>query len=181
LKEGYCPPFFVLLRLNDSILSVMKKIALLSFLVSTTLLMNFETKAQSNWEAGIRFGDGVDLDFTIPFKAPRIHAAAYFNSGPAGADFGAGGYFDWLFALNGSPAGLKFYPGVGPELYFGSNFDFAVAGDFGVEYSFDFPLTIGLDWRPRVVFTNNNGLEGGNWGFIARFRFGEGVAFRRVN
>ena len=55
-----------------------------------------------------------------------------------------GAYFDWLFALNSGPAGLKFYPGVGPELYFNNGIDIAAAGDFGVEYSFDFPLTIGL-------------------------------------
>ncbi len=133
--------------------------------------------AQSNWEAGVRFGDNFSIDATIPFKAPRIHAAAYFDNNI----FGLGGYFDWMFALDGGPTGLKFYPGVGPEFYFGSNFNVGVAGDFGAEYSFDFPLTIAIDWRPRIGFTNNTGFYAGNWGFIARFRIGEGVSFKRAN
>ena len=162
----------------------MKKLVFLSALISISLLANFTSNAQSNWEAGIRFGEGFNngfgVDVTIPLKAPRIHAAAYFSGGPQGTDFGLGGYFDWLFALDGGPSGLKFYPGVGPEVFFGTNFDFAVAGDFGVEYSFDFPLTIGFDWRPRIVVTNNHGYQGGNWGLLARFRFGEGVSFHRT-
>ena len=83
-----------------------------------------------------------------------------------------------MFSLEGGPTGLKFYPGIGPEMFFGDNFNFGIAGDFGVEYSFEFPLTIGLDWRPGAMFTNDIGFHGGNWGFIARFRFGEGVRFK---
>jgi hypothetical protein len=76
---------------------------------------------------------------------------------------------------------LKFYPGVGPEFWFGNDFDFDIAGDFGVEYSFDFPLTIGFDWRPGFRLTDSFRWKSGNWGFIARFRFGEGVKFTRVD
>ncbi len=153
-----------------------KSIILLGFIFGG-LIISKSSKAQSNWEAGIRFGDVTSLDITIPFRAPRIHAAAYFNNNA----FGVGGYFNWMFALNDGPEGLNFYPGVGPEFYFGDNFNVAVAGDFGAEYSFDFPLTVGVDWRPRIGFTNNTGFYAGNWGLIARFRFGEGVSFKRVN
>ena len=75
------------------------------------------------------------------------------------------------------PTGLKFHPGVGPEFYFYDGLDLAVAGNFGVEYSFDFPLTIGFDWRPSFMITNEFNYYGGNWGIIARFRFGEGTKF----
>ena len=137
-----------------------------------------DSKAQSNWEAGIRFGNDFAIDATIPLSAkPRLHAAAYFG-GHRGSDFGLAGYFDWMFSLDGGPTGLKFYPGVGPEVFFGNDFNIGVAGDFGAEYSFDFPLTIGIDWRPGVIFTNDIGFHSSNWGFVARFRFGEGVKFR---
>ena len=135
------------------------------FLVLSTL------KAQSNWEAGVRFGDGFALDFTIPLAAPRLHPAVYFDHNVA---FGV--YFDWLFDIAGEePTGFRFYPGVGPEFYFYHGFDFAVAGDFGVEYSFKFPLTIGIDWRPHFMLTDKMRFNGNNWGILARFRFGEGV------
>ena len=153
---------------------------LLAVLLFTLVFMAgiaIDSNAQSNWEAGIRFGNDFSIDATIPLSTkPRLHAAAYF--GGLGSDFGLAGYFDWMFSLEGGPTGLKFYPGVGPELYFGNDFNIGVAGDFGAEYSFDFPLTVGIDWRPGVIFTNGGGWHDGNWGFIARFRFGEGVKFR---
>lgn len=139
--------------------------------------LSIDSQAQSNWEAGIRFGDDFAIDATIPLSAkPRLHVAAYFGNSH-GSNFGLAGYFDWMFSLDGGPTGLKFYPGVGPEFYFGDNFNVGVAGDFGAEYSFDFPLTIGLDWRPGVMFTNDIGFHSRNWGISARFRFGEGVKF----
>jgi len=135
-----------------------------------------ELKAQSNWEAGVRFGDNFSVDLTIPLAAsPRLHPAIYFDR------FGVGTYFDWMFALSGGPTGLKFYPGVGPEFYFENDFDFHIAGNFGAEYSFDFPLTIGFDWRPGFRVTEGFGFKSGNWGFSARFRFGEGTKFVKAH
>ena len=155
---------------RNSFLQIILFATVLSFAVN-------ESKAQANWELGIRFGEDFAIDATIPLSAkPRLHAAAYF--GGHSSDFGLAGYFDWMFSLEGGPNGLKFYPGVGPEFYFGDNFNVGVAGDFGAEYSFDFPLTIGLDWRPGIMFTNDIGFHAGNWGLTARFRFGEGVRFK---
>jgi len=143
------------------------------FITGLILTLAVSAAAQSNWEIGGRFGDDFALDLTIPLsKAPRLHGALYFDN-----NISMGAYFDWLFALDEGPKGLKFYPGVGPELYFHNNLDVAVAGDFGVEYSFDFPLTIALDWRPHFMISNSMKFYSGNWGLIARFRFGEGVKF----
>ena len=125
------------------------------------------SKAQSALEAGVRYGDEFSIDATIPLsKAPRLHAAFYVEG-----DFALGTYLDWMFALDGGPQGLKFFPGVGPEFYFGDDFDMSIAGDFGVEYSFKFPLTVGIDWRPRFMITDGFNGYGGNWGLTARFRF----------
>lgn len=152
----------------------MKKV-LFSLIIALAFGLN-TSKAQSNWEAGVRFGDNFSADLTIPVGlSPRLHTAVYFER------FGIAPYFDWMFSLNGGPSGLKFYPGVGPELYFENGFDMSVAGDFGVEYSFEFPLTIGIDWRPGFMVTNDFNFYSGNWGFLARFRFGEGASFKRTN
>ncbi len=153
---------------------IMRKLILLFVFAFAAMLISNKAEAQSNWEAGVRFGDKFSIDATIPFKAPRIHAAAYIDNG-----FALGGYFDWMFSLDGSPTGLKFYPGVGPEFYFNNGFDFGIAGDFGVEYSFDFPLTLAFDWRPGFMLTNSFNFYSHNWGISARFRFGEGVTFTK--
>ncbi len=133
-------------------------------------------QAQSNLEAGIRFSNQVSLDMTIPVgMAPRLHPTVYFDR------FGVGAYFDWMFAISGGPSGLKFYPGLGPEFFFGNSFDFDIAGNFGAEYSFDFPLTLGFDWRPGFRVSNGFAFKSSNWGFMARIRLGKGVKFVKSN
>lgn len=154
----------------------MKNIFLVLALLGAALFAAEKSSAQSNWEVGVRFGDNFSIDATIPLAAaPRLHPAIYFDR------FGVGAYFDWLFAISGGPEGLKFYPGVGPEFFFENRFDFDIAGNFGAEYSFKFPLTIGFDWRPGFRVTNGFKWKSSNWGFTARFRFGEGVRFTRAN
>jgi hypothetical protein len=124
-------------------------------------------RAQSAFEAGIRVGEDFSIDATIPLsKAPRLHTAFYVEH-----RFAVGTYFDWMFTLDGGPRGLKFFPGVGPEFYFGNEFDLGIAGDFGVEYSFKFPLTVGIDYRPGFMITNKFNAYAQNWGLTARFRF----------
>lgn len=155
----------------------MKSLKYFSILFVLSLLLNQGVKAQSNWELGGRFGDDFSVDLTIPLAAsPRLHGAMYF-----GNTFAVGTYFDWMFALSSGPSGLKFYPGVGPEFYFGNSLGVAIAGDFGAEYSFKFPLTVGFDWRPNVMLTNNMNFYAGNWGLLARFRFGSGTKFVKSN
>ena len=123
--------------------------------------------AQSAFEAGIRYGDEFAIDATFPLsKAPRLHTTFYLEG-----DFSFGTYLDWMFSLEGGPQGLKFFPGVGPEFYFGENFNLGIAGNFGVEYSFKFPLTIGIDYRPGFMVTDGFRGYTKNWGVVARFRF----------
>lgn len=138
-------------------------------LTAATVLMVPETQAQG-LEAGIRIGDNVAADLTTPLStAPRLHGAVYFDR------FGVGTYFDWLFRLGDGPGNLRFYPGIGPELFFENQFDLRVAGNFGLEWAFsEVPLSVGFDWRPAFRFTNGSDFNSGNWGFTVRFRLGEG-------
>ncbi|TFH27059.1 MAG: hypothetical protein E4H10_05090 [Bacteroidia bacterium] len=158
-------------------MSIRKLIFVGILAILAMVLTESDLKAQSNWEIGGRFGPEVALDMTIPLaKAPRLHPTVYLYD-----HFALGTYFDWLFAIQDGPSGLKFYPGVGPEFYFYNGFDLGVAGDFGAEYSFEFPLTIGFDWRPGFMLTDGFYFYGNNWGIFARFRFGEGVKFVKAN
>lgn len=157
-------------------MKIFPKFFSLTFLMLFLLLSSIELSAQSDWEAGLRFGDNWSAEATIPIGVtPRLHPVVYFDR------FGLATYFDWMFKLSDGPAGLKFYPGVGPEFYFGDRFDVAVAADLGVEYAFDFPLTIGFDWRPGLQLTNGTEWKSNNWGIIARYRFKKGTKFVPAN
>jgi len=152
--------------------------SLVILFVVFTFLAGSQVKAQSNWEIGARFGEiNFAFDATIPLAAaPRLHPAVYVTD-----RFGVGGYFDWMFALSGGPTGLKFYPGVGPTLWFENDFDFDISGDFGAEYSFKFPLTVGFDWRPGFRVSNKFKWLSSNWGITARFRLGKSPKFEKAN
>jgi hypothetical protein len=145
---------------------------LLSVILAAFVLLTVpgESHAQKGLEVGLRLGDNVAADLTVPIaQEPRLHPAVYFDR------FGVAAYFDWLFRLSDGPPNLRFYPGVGPEMYFEGDFDLAVAGNFGVEWAFsEVPITIGVDWRPALRLTNDTDFYTGNWGFTARFRIGQG-------
>lgn len=60
--------------------------------------------------------------------------------------------FDWIYNING---GWNWYlgPGVGlgyywQDYYGPTRINLNVCGQIGVEYQFDIPLTLSLDWRP---------------------------------
>ena len=68
------------------------------------------------------------------------------------------GLYQWVFLLDGS---FNWYVGAGGGL---ASFDgknnlnndsqtsIFVAGDIGIEYNFDFPLQLSLDFRPEIYF-----------------------------
>ena len=151
---------------------IIQSVALVAFVTLPCI-----SHAQASWELGVRYGDRGSVEATIPLGiAPRIKPVFFFTD-----EIGAGAYLDWMFKISEEPSGLKFFPGVGAEMFFEYDFDFAATGDFGVEYAFKFPITVGLDWRPSIFFTNSRGFEADHWGFSARFRFGEGVKFKKEN
>ena len=85
-----------------------------------------------------------------------------------------------MFALSDGPTGLKFYPGVGPEFYFGNDFDFDIAGNFGAEYSFKFPLTVAFDWRPGFRVTDSFNFKTNNWGIMPVSALAKALVSKRL-
>lgn len=156
---------------SDTIDNQMKSLTLpaVAVIVFLGVLGLQESHAQQGLELGLRIGDDIAADATMPIgKEPRLHSTVYFDH------FGIGAYLDWLFRLSEGPANLRFYPGVGPEMYFDDEFDLAIAGNFGVEWAFsEIPLTVGFDWRPALRLTHDTDFLTKNWGFTARFRFGQ--------
>ena len=104
--------------------------------------------------------------------------------------FGAGGIwglqvagtYDWIFPISSweEAGNWNWYAGVGAGGGLYDNYFFAgLAGRIGIEYNFDFPLSLSLDWRPifgpRFGSGNIGFYDGGlYYGAIAwgiRYRF----------
>jgi len=145
----------------------MKKIIL-----SAIMLMGlaFTTQAQDISEnaIGLRLGDnagfGAEVSYQRGFSnSNRLELDLgwrnrndYYNNGYNDDAIKLAGLYQWVWNIDG---GFNWYAGVGGG--FGSyNSDYNgvsdngmfafAAGDVGIEYNFDFPLQLSLDFRPEI-------------------------------
>ncbi|WP_420601877.1 hypothetical protein [Flagellimonas sp.] len=67
------------------------------------------------------------------------------------------GNFNWYYGVGGGLGSVDFEPALGLEDEDGL-FVFA-AGDIGVEYNFDIPLLLSLDFRPEIGLLGYDGFD----------------------
>jgi hypothetical protein len=140
----------------------MKKV----FLLSVALFgFAFASSAQeiSNNAIGLRLGDSNGLGAEISYQHAlgnnnRLEADLGWRNGNSYNAFQLTGLYQWVLPLDGS---FNWYVGAGGGL---SSFDgkdqlkgnnetaFFIAGDIGIEYDFDIPLLLSLDFRPTLGF-----------------------------
>ena len=90
------------------------------------------------------------------------------------------GLYQWVWNID---KGFNWYAGAGAGLGNWSYNQYGIkdsgtflfaAGDIGIEYSFDFPLMLSLDYRPEIYF-NSSGYRDSNYGsdiaLSARYKF----------
>jgi hypothetical protein len=133
--------------------------------------------AQSVGELGVRFGDvtggNVALDGIIGLgQFSRIHANVSFG-GNDGTDFGIDALWDFIYRPLGEEA-FKWYVGAGPFFGFGNDFSFGAAGEIGLQYNFNIPLSLSLDWRPYFRLVEDTDFFAGGFGLNVRYVFGGG-------
>jgi hypothetical protein len=123
-----------------------------------------EALAQTEgYELGLRGGFANGVAFAMPLGANRLHASVGF-----GTNLSIDALYDWQRPLG--DGGFFFYPGIGVSVAFGTEFELGVAGEAGIEYQFEFPLSLAADFRPIYEFTGSTGFKSG-WGIEARWRF----------
>lgn len=114
---------------------------------------------------GLRLGDSDGFGAEISYQralgdANRLEVDLGWRSGSGYDGFKLAGLYQWVWVLDGD---FNWYAGVGGG--FGSfSFDnvplgfddsetfFFAAGDIGIEYNFDIPLQLSLDFRPEFGF-----------------------------
>ena len=120
---------------------------------------------------GLRLGDSDGFGAEISYqKSIARYNRAEFNLGWRDSrDFDAfklSGVYQWVHQLDGN---FNWYYGVGGGL---GNVDFELdgsddndglfvfaAGDIGVEYNFDIPLLLSLDFRPEIGLLGYDGFD----------------------
>ena len=149
------------------------------FLLSITLLgFAFSSNAQeiSKNALGLRLGDSDGFGAEISYQRAlgdnnRLELDLGWRDGKNYDGFKLAGLYQWVFPLEGN---FNWYVGAGGGLGSfsvdnpggGNDFDdtfFFLAGDIGIEYNFDIPLLLSLDFRPELGFGDdsydNNDLD----------------------
>lgn len=153
----------------------MKKLLLLSVaFLGFALASNAQDIAKN--ALGLRLGDNNGVGAEISYQHAlgsnnRLEVDLGWRDGKNYDGFKLAGLYQWVWNID---AGFNWYAGVGGGLGSFSfdappggkdvsdTFVFA-AGDIGIEYNFDIPLLISLDFRPEIGFGNsdfdNNDLD----------------------
>jgi hypothetical protein len=139
----------------------MKKLFLLAIaLLGFTAMSNAQSISPN--AIGLRLGDSDGFGAEVSYQRGlgdnnRLEFDLGWRSGNNFDGFKLAGLYQWVWNIDG---GFNWYAGVGGgigsysfenDLYDDETFIF-VAGDIGIEYDFDIPLLISLDFRPELGF-----------------------------
>ena len=146
----------------------MKKIILSAIMLIT---LTFSTQAQeiSQNALGLRIGDndgfGGEISYQRKLSDNRLELDLGLRDGKYSNAMKIVGLYQWIWEIDN---GFNWYAGVGGGLgswsYNGPNntapdpksgIFILAAGDIGVEYLFDFPLQLSLDFRPELYFADS--------------------------
>lgn len=152
----------------------MKKIILSAFML---LGLALATQAQdiSKNALGLRLGDNDGFGGEITYQRGlgdnnRLELDLGWRNSNYVDAFKLVGLYQWVWNIDG---GFNWYAGVGGGIGSWSydrnnNSDSGTfvlaAGDIGIEYNFDIPLQLSLDFRPELYFNDNDNFRNDNFG-----------------
>lgn len=90
------------------------------------------------------------------------------------------GVYQWVWDLSALSKGFDWYAGVGAMLghysysigsYNYAGFPVFILGQIGIEYNFNIPLRLSLDYRPAFQLSSGSGFVGDGVGLGIRYKF----------
>lgn len=150
--------------------------------LAAACMLAINLSAQTTVESSsYRLGGGLLIDVGDGGTLVGPHIKYFFdynNAAEAALLFGSGATIvQGIYTYNsGFPEvnGLKWNVGIGPSVAFGSGSTlFSLIGTAGLEFAIpNAPFSIGVDWRPRFFFVENNTyFEAARFGLGLRYTF----------
>jgi hypothetical protein len=149
----------------------MKKIILLSTLLFGTIC-TFNAQEISNHAIGIRFGDNDGFGGEITYQRKladdrRLELDVGYRDNKNFDAFKLTGVYQWIWHID---EGFNWYAGFGAGIGSWSYNDGVVSdnndglfvnvdGNIGIEYNFEAPILISLDFRPEIGIIGNYGKD----------------------
>lgn len=146
----------------------MKKFILLAaFIIGATFYNQAEAQTISENALGLRFGGGDGVGAEVSYQRAlssnnRLELDLGWRNNSDYDAFKLTGLYQWVWNIEG---GFNWYAGLGAGLLGvdGDDTDddgtyLFLAGDIGIEYNFDIPLLLSLDFRPEFGFFSDNNV-----------------------
>ena len=163
----------------------MKKIILTLALVVSLIGVS---RAQADGKSiGLRLGYPAEISFqTALSNSNRIELGLGFRTYGYGVNsnysqFNLSGVYQWVWDLSALSPGFNWYAGLGAALgYYSysyvndnySGYPVSLLGQVGIEYNFNIPIRLSLDYRPAVQLNGDrNGFIGDGIALGIRYRF----------
>lgn len=145
----------------------------------------FSTNAQEISEnaIGLRLTENIGFGAEISYQrglsdTNRLELDLGLSRNVDSRYFKATGLYEWVWQLNGNfnwyaggGAGIGSWANRNQDIPNDSNTFVFAAGVIGIEYNFDFPLLVSLDFRPEVGFNNRYDGLNTDFGLSARYKF----------
>ncbi|MBJ6368539.1 hypothetical protein [Snuella sedimenti] len=142
----------------------MKKLFLLSIaLIGFAISSNAQSISEN--ALGLRLGDSNGFGAEISYQRAlgdnnRLELDLGWRDGNDEDGYKLTGLYQWVFPLDGD---FNWYVGAGGGIADKINTFVFAAGNIGIEYSFEIPLLLSLDFRPEIDFgddsPNNDDLD----------------------
>ncbi len=154
---------------NNNNLITMKKISIFILLFLGLSGLSFAQEIAQN-AIGLRLGDNDGFSTEVNYQRAlsennRLELGLSWRTGNRFDAIKATGIYQWVWNIDG---GFNWYAGAGAAVgSFDVDDDFPgfddddnefflnAAGDIGIEYLFDFPLQLSLDFRPEIGILND--------------------------
>ncbi len=146
----------------------MKKLVVL-VVIAFTFIVDTSAQEVSPHAIGIRIGDNDGFNTEVSYQRKlgygnRLELDLGLNSSKYYNAWKLSGIYQWVWVIDNR---FNWYAGVGAGIGSWSVKDdyksddeglfVNAAGDIGIEYNFDFPLLISLDFRPEIGIVNSFG------------------------
>ncbi|MBE7648049.1 hypothetical protein [Tenacibaculum finnmarkense] len=148
----------------------MKKLLLaIGFLTLGAVSVNAQDISEN--AIGVRFGDNSGFGAEISYQRKlsdtnRLEIDLGIRKGNA---FKATGLYQWVWQLENQ---FNWFAGAGGGIATASgNSALFASGTIGVEYNFDIPLVISLDYRPEIGFSDYYDGFNSDFGLGIRYQF----------
>jgi hypothetical protein len=136
----------------------MKKIVLIIACLFTFILTSKAQEISDN-AIGLRLSGGEDFGAEISYQKALLENNRLEIGLGLGENFGrfkAVGLYQWVWNLEEN---FNWYAGFGGGLSTTNKTSIFGAGNVGVEYNFDVPILLSLDFRPEIRIVGDAGLR----------------------